>query len=423
MNINFVKVGSPSKKDKRVSIVCRITKTGKDSAYKVISVATGLRVPVKYWNVKRQEQKAGTDGAFQTNKRIDEIKQEIRTFYDNSLREEKTDFEFFQENFRRIIKGEEIDKPKKVYSFQEAFDEFLYTQRPLWAVNTRKKFTTLNSYLQDFASKKRFVLSFSNLDESFYGKFLVYLLEDRDLSTNHVARTIRFLKTFLFWATKRKYNTNESFKGFKPPTMQTTDVVSLEKSELIAYLRYDFGTAHYLARVRDVFCFGCLTGQRFSDLRGLTFDAIRGKTWDVRTQKTNDIIEVPLTDEALEILSRYKASGKLPVISNQKFNKYLQEGAQRAGLNRPCRKTTFKGNQRQDEMKPLYSMLGSHSARRTFCTLSMKQGMRLGAIQKITGHTSIKQLENYIGKSSDTVKTEFYAAWGNENLRLVVNDR
>lgn len=97
-------------------------------------------------------------------------------------------------------------------------------------------------------------------------------------------------------------------------------------------------------KVRDIFCFCCLTGLAFTDVQQLKAEHrvadIHGKIWIRKArQKTKNMCNIPLLDEAQKILDRYRDHPYcqthgvlLPVCSNQKMNSYLKELADICGI-------------------------------------------------------------------------------------------
>ena len=66
------------------------------------------------------------------------------------------------------------------------------------------------------------------------------------------------------WAFERNYHTNIEYKKFKARE-RDIEVIYLTMNELLKLYNYNFEKTR-LNRVRDVYCFGCFTGLRFSDL-------------------------------------------------------------------------------------------------------------------------------------------------------------
>lgn len=81
---------------------------------------------------------------------------------------------------------------------------------------------------------------------------------------------------------------------------------------------------------------------------------------------------------ALDILDKYK--GFLPIISNVKYNLYLKNVAQAAGLNYP---------------------LSTHWARHTGATILLNEGIDIKIVSKICGHSSLRITEQIYAKLLD----------------------
>lgn len=129
-----------------------------------------------------------------------------------------------------------------------------------------------------------------------------------------------------------------------------------------------------LGRVRDLFIFHAYTCLSYHDLR--TFDPkkireIEGKKVYIGHRgKTKIEYTVPLLSPALEILQKY--NGKLPMLSNVKYNAYLKEVAAVAGIHKP---------------------MTTHWARHTGATLLLNAGVPIEIVSKVCGHSTIKMTE------------------------------
>ncbi|MCJ7450022.1 MAG: site-specific integrase [Bacteroidales bacterium] len=132
------------------------------------------------------------------------------------------------------------------------------------------------------------------------------------------------------------------------------------------------------------------TGLAYAEAESLTPENVTrgmdGELWlNIHRKKTKKEYQVQLLPRALEILNKYKdhpscvKKGKcLPVPSNVKYNAYLKEIGDIAGI---------------PKNKPLVT----HLARKTFATtVALSNGMNIGVLSKILGHNSIKvTLDSY----------------------------
>ena len=137
-----------------------------------------------------------------------------------------------------------------------------------------------------------------------------------------------------------------------------------------------------LEKVRDVFVFQTYTCLSYSDLR--EFDSkmiqeVKGMNVYVgNRKKTSMTFTIPLLSPALDILHKY--NGKLPIISNVKYNEYLKVVAQSSGIDKP---------------------LSTHWARHTGATLLLNEGVPMQIVSKICGHSSTKITEQVYAKLLD----------------------
>lgn len=134
-----------------------------------------------------------------------------------------------------------------------------------------------------------------------------------------------------------------------------------------------------LERVRDLFVFQAYVCMSYYDLKKFDAKKIRkvdGKNVYISVrQKTTVEFMIPLTAPAMEILSKYE--GKLPLISNVRYNKYVKEVCTIAGINKP---------------------VTTHWARHTGATLLLNAGVPIEVVSKICGHSSIKMTEKIYAK-------------------------
>ncbi len=384
---------------------------------KPITISVGHRIPKKSWDSEKQRAKASYVGSPELNRYLTRLTEDVKRRYLEmcadlgaaNVREAN-----FKPEVIKLFTPEDTSAPK---DFLSVFDEFIESQRKTNATNTVQKYVTVRNYLAKFQESNDFDLSFDAIDFTFHDAFRQFLIEEIGLINNTVNKTFSMIKTFLHWASLRKYNTNNDFKAFKIK-YDEVDTVALTDSELMRLFDFDFSDTPTLDKVRDVFCFQCFTGQRFSDIAACRFDAIKQEKgmwfWLLRTQKTKTPLKVPITTNALRIVEKYRQSGKLPVISSQKTNQYLKEACKMAGIDDTVERVTYQANKRIEYREPKYEVITTHTARRTFVTLSLERGMRPEIVMKITGHTDYKMLKKYIRLTEATAAQEMADVWGKD---------
>lgn len=143
----------------------------------------------------------------------------------------------------------------------------------------------------------------------------------------------------------------------------------------------------YLRHARDLFIFQTYTCLSYVDMAAFDPARIRevkGRPMYVgRRGKTRQEFTFLLLPQAQEILERY--GGKLPMMTNQKYNQYLKMLATMAGINKP---------------------VSSHWARHTGATLLLNSGVEMEVVSKVLGHSSTKMTRQIYAKLLDETIAE-----------------
>ncbi|WP_242927878.1 site-specific integrase [Pontibacter vulgaris] len=370
---------------------------------------TGRSITPKFWDCKKQEVKSGHPSKAKLNQFLTNLKTDVFNAKEELVQKGATTLEEIKNTVAAIVAGKDLQETK--VGFLEAYQLFLNAYKVSRSEATVKKYKTILSHLNKYSEQSNSDLSFNMMDIDFQERFVAYLIQTPKLTNNTIARHIKFLKTFLVWATERGYNSKADFKKFRQKE-EKVDIITLTYEELITLHKLDLSTKPKLERVRDVFCFGCFTGQRFSDIAALQPEHIKENKWHLHSQKTKDIITVPLNEFALEILIKYTIHGqKLPSVSNQKTNKYLKELGELVGINEPITHVRYQGVKKIQCTLPKYKFIGTHTARRTFCTLSLEKGMQPEIAMKISGHKDYRTFQKYINLTSKVVDTSMQTVW------------
>lgn len=324
-----------------------------------------------------------------------------------------------------IPKNPKSDTPagkKKDCRILSVFDQFMNEEKEknAWSDATYKKMLSLKVDLAAFNEK----LIFSHLTESTLTSFVKYLREEKSLHTprkkkedreigsdedliglrnSTIEKKLGYLRWFLNWATDKGYNTTMDFRNFRPTLKQTQKkVIYLTKEELAKLRACKIPKDRAaLEDVRNVFLFCCFSGLRHSDVYNLRRSDIKDGKIDVTTVKTADSISIELNKVTKEILDKYKDfsfkdNRALPVIQNQPMNRELKDLCKLAGIDEQIRITTYSGNQRKDEIKHKWELVGTHTGRRTFIVNALSLGIAPNVVMKWTGHSDYKAMKPYI---------------------------
>lgn len=240
-----------------------------------------------------------------------------------------------------------------------------------------------------------------DIDDDMLNGFVGYLIK-KGFNNNYIKKLTKNMAWFLRWAQKKGYCAK-----FDPeclsPRLKTPErrVIYLDWDELMTVYNFNVpANKNYIARVRDIFCFCCFTGLRFSDAQNLKRSDVYEDKISISTIKTSERLEIPLGKHARSILDKYSGEdlgGKvLPSISNQKANQYLKELCFTCGINRPVTVVDFRGSQRIEEVKPKWELMGTHCGRRTFISNALALGVPVTTVMAITGHSDFQAMKPYI---------------------------
>lgn len=405
------------------------------SAQRLI-VSTGCTLTDdRFWNEALQKVEANYRGS------KGETSLSINRVLYNCKEQMETVFKFFEyndvhptksqvaEKYKERIIGttpqkpiEPLKKEEPSPSFFEVFKSFVDEcgEKNAWTAATHEKMSALKEDLVTFKQD----VDFSDLTEAGLTAFVRYLRDEKVLKTprakkgdrkeydpdditglknSTIAKKLDYLRWFLNWATAKGLNTNMAYKSFRP-TLKATQkkVIYLTKTEMERIKNMELPKEYsYLERVRDVFLFCCFSGLRHSDVYNLKRNDIKEEHIEITTVKTADSVSIELNSVTRSILEKYKdvdfAGDKaLPVLKNQPMNRDLKELCRIAGINDPVRITTYKGNERKDEVKEKWELVGTHTGRRTFIVNCLSLNIAPDIVMKWTGHSDYKSMKPYI---------------------------
>lgn len=300
--------------------------------------------------------------------------------------------------------------------FWKALDEYIKQSAYTKAGTTVTIYRSLKKHLQAFSEARRFPITFDRITAQFDDKLRGYFLSDLKLTNNTIAKYIRNLKTFMSWAQEHGYHSQLDYLRFKSRE-KDKEVYALTKDELMTIYNAEIPDGR-LARVRDVFCFACFTGVRYSDVADMQREDIHDDLLHVTVRKTKETLKIPIISFAQNILERYSEDNKpLPVISDQKTNAYLKELGKMLGIDAKVRRVYHRGSEVIEEWVPKYEVLTFHLARKTFVTLSLILGMSEAAVKQISGHKKDASFRKYVYFADEVKKDAMHKAWNPSKLQ------
>ena len=87
------------------------------------------------------------------------------------------------------------------------------------------------------------------------------------------------------------------------------------------------------------------------------------------------------------------------------MNDYIKNLGEFCDINELINITYYSGNKRTDDVFPKYSLMGTHTGRRTFICNALSLGIPVNVVMKWTGHSDYKAMKPYID-IADKIKME-----------------
>jgi integrase len=402
----------------------------------VIKIKTEYVIYPKEWDFRNQIKKEILAGSIEFNKKLRALRDAILLKYQNTVKD-FPDMPFSQ--VAKILKeyGKKLEVPfsEDNKGFFDYLDDYMISLKDEVSPLTIAKFKSVKLSIQEFikTNKKYESLTFSMIDHVFKDSYVNFLRNQeprgkqktrpegfqKGVLLNTEAKYIECLKGFCKWAEERNFNRYATYKEFKSFTQanrkrkkQKADIVACTLGELRMFYAFNFSDQTDLSlekqqiyeRVRDLFCFGCFTVQRWSDIDRFDKSQLDDDVWTFNAFKTKKLTEIDLkgfASSAIDILKKYDY--QLPKFSLAKFNLYLKEAAGIAGITKETKIMRYVGANEIPIIKPKNKFLGSHSARRTGVSILLNDyNMNPVHVMRITGHTDLKTLQAYIKTDRDS---------------------
>ena len=251
---------------------------------------------------------------------------------------------------------------------------------------TWRRYETMKRYLGELIKQKYDVddLPLSDFTGEVIRAYEVYLKTEKDLCQNTLIRYMKALKKITNLCLANDWIQKDPFAGIKFRE-EPTEPEFLTLEEVDRIYNCNPGSKR-LEVIKDMFLMSAFTGLAFTDVSQLTEDHIitdnDGNKWIRKPrQKTKQMSNIPLLDVPLAIIEKYQGDKKatkkgvlLPIPCNQVMNRYLKEITEICKINKH---------------------LTMHTARHTYATLCLSQGVSLKNVSKMLGHASVKMTERY----------------------------
>lgn len=355
--------------------------------YSCFVKATGIFIREKDWDKSKMHIKGASKEVKANNSKLDALKVKVLQIV-NQLSVQGKPYNIH--TIKDLLNGNAANQVSLMRICNEQLREMRKLRGKDFANSTIQKYENTTQRLRQFIryKYKRADMFLYELDYNFISGFIAFLKTKFDNNQNTCYKHYQRLSRMIHHAMNKGYLEKFPFQNFKI-RMTKKKIQYLTQAEIESIQELKFPSAR-LEIIRDIFIFCCYSGLAFAEVESLSPEHLTtgmdGDKWlNIHRKKTHKDYQVPLLPKALEILDKYKdhpaclKRGRcLPVPSNVKYNAYLKEIAILAKI---------------PQSKPLVS----HLARRTFaCTIALANGMNIGVLSKILGHSGIQvTLDSY----------------------------
>ena len=361
-------------------IMVRICKDGKK---KYVSV--GISVKAKHWNFDKNEPKPNCPNREHiclliASKKAEYEKEAIK------LKSEGRDY---------TADGlhEKIQSPTTITrTVADIFNEYIEHLRQ------EKRTGYMKSVLQVYNSLVKYNghlnIYFDEVDFRWLREYEIWL-KGEGLAVNTIGIRFRTLRTIYNYALTNDWVKAENypFKKYKVSKLSEETIKrALSKEDISRIIQYPCSSG-YTRLAIDIFAFTYYVGGiNFVDIANLTHSNIINGGLVYKRQKTGKLIRVPLPQQALELINKYRSSTYLFPIYNET---HQTEQAKANRLHKVITKVNNHLKQIGEELN-LPITLTTYVARHSQATVMKKAGVPTALISQIMGHSSERVTKIYL---------------------------
>ncbi|MGJ1314866.1 site-specific integrase [Sphingobacterium multivorum] len=387
------------KKNGNAPIMARITIDGIAK-----TLGTKLEINPNNWDLKHGRVQGKSAIALNINQKLDNIRGRIDKIYeDMQKREGFATAQKVKLSFLGV--GVMDDAILKVFNdqnieFKKLVDKGERSQ------STYNKYTTVYNHLSTFIKERyhRDDMAFRELTCDFIREFDFYLRYDLQSSHNTIWVYTMPVLSLVELAIKKGLIRDNPFEDYEI-SMEETDRGYILKEDVEKLMKCVPPHPRY-ELVKDLFIFSCFTGLAYADIKKLTRNNIQsffdGHQWIISRRKKSDVASnVRLMEIPKRIIEKYQGTTRnefiFPIPTNVTCNTHIGKLVEKAEIITE-QKVTF------------------HTARHTFGTMFLTEGVPLESLSKMMGHKNIATTQIYakitsqkISKDMDLVAPKFQA--------------
>lgn len=389
-------------KDKQVTLYIEYS-----AARKVKRIPTGYRIAEKHWdNTGKQIKANGTTDVTADNKSLSKQLSTVNTAI--------TDFHTANgrwclcDELTDLLAAKATPAPATIEQPQatpvtNAIATYIAAKQHSWQPLTIKSYNTLVTLWKGFGEATGQQWAMETLTNADVNDWQTWLMETKNYKNSTLGKQVKKFKEFLHNSAVKPQALDASKVTAKHRMSVSSAIVTLTAKEIAELYRLDLSQRPSLERVRDLFVLQCYTGLRYSDVCRLRRADIQGGFIKLETQKTVETTNIPLFKQAQAILEKYGYDVSRIAISNQKQNESLKELlalpatlAAIPSLTREIKLPEERGTVRRYPTVPLYTVITTHAARKSFITMCLERGASAYVVKEFSGHKTDASFARYV---------------------------
>lgn len=368
---------------------------------KPLKFGTGVNIPVKAWNSKKQQIKSTHPRHKILNNILRRKADRLTNIYYELIEEQNLSHENLKARFKTDLKA------VKKSTLKDYFDIYIERQKnnpKIRSKNTIDNYIAQKNLLLKYFDHQNRNFNFEEINLEWFYEFSEWFFgPPHYYLTNYGNKVVSFLKAVMRAALEDEAHTNRRFesKKFYIPQDDDIDNVFSDEAELLRVYKSDI--PKHLHTTRDLFIIGAFTGQRFGDYSNINpefiFESEGVKMLKRETQKTGEFIAVPLHPVVVQILDKYNYN--LPKSkAHQTNNNELKEIYRLAGINYSVGLERHVKGKKTLVYKKKNEWITTHTARRSAATNMLLSGVEEWQVVKICGWKNEKMLRKIYNKLS-----------------------
>lgn len=300
--------------------------------------ATKVAVTDKVWDADLEKVKLNTPEGHLMNHRLAIIRRQVTDIYHLYETDEHLSLALIKQAYLAQVKT--ISEKQGVYDF---FNRYIRENAEVMNTDNRRHLALVATSFQQFVlhTYKAEDIDFMDITPRMLHDFESYLYKEEGYTHNRTLQNkIAMLKSLLGAARELGMMEDKPFEHFCSQGILPVRNSYLSIEEIKRLKKAEFPTKR-LEKVRDCFLFSCYTGLSYIEIKSLTRDnliQLNGSTWILLKGESNDSPRyIPLLPYTASVIKKYTSddAALLPIISQQKTNKYLKEIAEICGFDKP----------------------------------------------------------------------------------------